>query len=421
MLPAAIYLFDRILSPVAVEAREAGIGKAGVPQVDKQEHLAAAAPQTANVNLRLSFAGSDLFKTLMLAWIVLGGLALTHYRVLVIAVLFLPAALLFQWQPGRARQAILKILATGIGAGLLFLPWFIRLSSGRILQVFGGLVSTPATQVAESVAQYNAIGNLAAYLPLGLWLLALLAFAWGILRRERGAALLGLWWLLVLLAANPHWLGLPGQGALSNFAVFIAFFLPVGVLLGAAVGWGWRERRSSGWLALLVCLALGLWGARERLKDLDIAGHALVTRPDLRAAAWIRANTPQSSRFLVNSFLAYGDTLVAGSDAGWWLPLLAGRATTLPPINYSSEQGPRPDFLEWTNDLTEAIEAFGLENPQVLAMLKERGVTHVYIGQRAGGVGNPGPALLQAALLTSSPNFRTIYHQDRVWVFELLE
>lgn len=473
ILPAAIYLVDRLLSRSTVEVEPVDVRD----DLNRSEENAPGKRESRTGRDRkpwLRFARSDLFKNLLLVWISLAGLALTHYRVLVFAVLFLPLALLFLLQPGRARLALLKTLAAGTGAGLLFLPWFIRLFSGRILRVFGGLVTTPPAQVAESVARYNVIGSLETYMPLAIWLLALLALLWGIWRRERAAALLGLWWFLILLAANPHWLGLPGQGALSNFAVFIAAYLPVAVLTGAAFGWAWNEglrftrklapdrmngrgpagrssraenspgrgnppkrgrsvvpptrsmdaarvQLASGWLALLLCLAIGLWGARERLRDVAIAQHALVTRPDLRAADWIQANTPQTSRFLVNSFLAYGDTLVAGSDAGWWLPLLAGRATTLPPINYSSEQGPRPDYLDWTNALTVAIQERGLEDAQVRALLKERGVTHVYIGQQGGRVGNPGPPLLQAGLLSESPYYRVVYHQDRVWIFEMSE
>jgi hypothetical protein len=55
----------------------------------------------------------------------------------------------------------------------------------------------------------------------------------------------------------------------------------------------------------------------------------------------------------------------------------------------------------------------------VIAMLKERGVTHVYIGQQQGSVNSPG-ALLDPAQLLSDSRFRLIYHQDRVYIFEFL-
>ena len=147
--------------------------------------------------------------------------------------------------------------------------------------------------------------------------------------------------------------------------------------------------------------------------------HALATRPDIRAAEWIQENTPQDARFLVNSFFAYDDTVIVGSDGGWWLPLLARRQTTLPPLNYGSERGPRPDYVHWINALTTEIQNKGIAHPDVLALLRARGVTHVYVGQRQGRVNYGGPHVLEPEQLLASPNFRPVYHQDRVWVFEV--
>lgn len=79
---------------------------------------------------------------------------------------------------------------------------------------------------------------------------------------------------------------------------------------------------------------------RERIRDVRPNQYALATRADLRAADWIRQNLPPDSKFLVNSFFAYGDTLIVGSDGGWWLPSLTGRKTNLPPMPYATERGP---------------------------------------------------------------------------------
>jgi hypothetical protein len=292
-------------------------------------------------------------------------------------------------------------------------------------QVFAAQLSTPATQVSEFTQQYNAIGDLATYLPLPLWILCFVALGWGLWRRNKPAAVVGIWWLLTLLAANPQWLGLPGTGAINNFAVFIAAYIPAAVLLGGAAGWlaAALQLPAGRWRSLaatLVLLGLSLWGARDRLADLKAPAFALVTRPDLRAAAWIQQNTPAQARFLVNSFFAYGDTSIVGSDGGWWLPLLARRDSTLPPLLYASEAGPTPDYRVWINALSRAIQQKGLEDPSVLAMLKERGVTHVYLGQQQGTVGYNGPMTLQPAQLAASPRFKAVYHEDRVWMFEVV-
>jgi len=122
---------------------------------------------------------------------------------------------------------------------------------------------------------------------------------------------------------------------------------------------------------------------------------------------------------LVNSFFAYGDTVIVGSDGGWWLPLLSQRQTTLPPLTYGSEGGPHPDYIQWINALTTEIQNKGIAHPDVLALLRARGITYVYIGQRQGRVNYGGPYVLDPQQLLADPNFRLAYHQDRVWIFQI--
>jgi len=374
-----------------------------------------------------------------LIWIAFGGLALTHYRVLIYAILFVIALFLFYAFRKRIWTLILRIFWAGLGAAVLYLPWFIHVFSGKILVILASQVTTPASQVTEFTQEYNAIGNLFTYLPAWLWLVLLLSIAWGLWRRETGVALISLWWFLMILAANPEWLNLPGMGALSNFAVFIAAYIPAGILTGTAVGWFFeavQEKRipnlsvgaklrlpaiSLFSIALItVILAAGLLGARQRRNDVKPADFALVTRPDLNAFNWIEANIPKNAGFLVNSFFAYGGTVIVGSDGGWWLPLLAGHKTNLPPITYGSEGDPWPGYKDWINNLTAVVLEKGIDDPQVLSMLNERNLRYIYVGQLQGSVNYPGPFPLAPETLLASQHFRPIYHQDRVWIFEMV-
>jgi hypothetical protein len=409
-----------------------------------------------------SFASWRFF---ILPWVALAGLGLAHYRVLIFVVFFFPALFLFQLGRQPLASLVGRMAAVGVGAGLLFIPWFVHVFAGRILANLAIRLSTPAAALPAATQEYNAPVDPRTILPALVWLLLLFALAWALWRRERAAALIGLWWLFLLLAVNPHWIGLPGTGALTNFALLIAAYIPAGVLLGAGLSWllsaaddrpfastqGRRsatddisenresrtENRISSFATLSPChlvtlsavirgmmavllAGLALWGAGQRLADLDVAQHALVTRPDERAAAWIKANTPPDARFLVNAFFAYGGATVVGSDGGWWLPLLAGRQTTLPPILYGSEQAPRPDYRLWINALPTLLGQKPPDDPEVLAMLRERGVTHVYIGQRQGRLNYDGPGILEPRQLLASPHFRPVYHEDRVWVFEVV-
>jgi hypothetical protein len=318
----------------------------------------------------------------------------------------------------------------------LSLPWFIHLYAGKYMSIFTNQVTTPPNQISTFTQQYNSIGDLFSYLPAVVWILLLLGAAWSLWRRERDAAVVSLWWFLLLLAANPQWLGLPGAGALTSFAVLIAAYIPAGILIGAAAGWAIgdiQEGKSEqllttisakrlGWLgsACLVILILisGVWFARAQLRVIDPLRFSLGTRADLRALKWIGEHTPSEAGFLVNSFFAYGGSLIAGSDGGWWIPLLTQRQSTQPPLNYGVEDGPIPGYRVWINKVPGMIINKGLYNPDTLELLKERRINYGYIGQQQGSVNSPAP-LLDLQTLQNGPQFEQIYHQDRVWIFKI--
>jgi hypothetical protein len=244
-------------------------------------------------------------------------------------------------------------------------------------------------------------------------------------RREKGAAIVAGWWALIFVAANPHWVALPGTGALSNFAVFIAAYIPAGILIGAGAGWFneiklSHQHQASGvirWVVLCLGLILALWGIGVREKDCRPKDYALLTRPDLRTAEWIRTNLPGDSLTLVNTFLAYSGTTAVGSDGGWWLPLLTGRATTLPPINYGMEQAIDPGLQRDIKEFTVAIKSNAIETPAFRDVLIGYGVTHLYIGQRHGLVNDSNPTFSPLILEKLYP---VIYHQDGLWLFKVV-
>jgi hypothetical protein len=360
----------------------------------------------------------------ILSWIAAGGLALTHYRVLIFYIVFVLAWVLLSLKSATWRQVLSRVVWIGIGSVVLFLPWFAHTFVGEITRNFGRQLSTGADQLSSFALEYNALGDLGFYLSPFWWLVLAVALVIGLWQHRREILLMSLWWFLLLLATNPAWLELPGSGAISNHALFMAAYILAGVLVGDLLGQLMTRLGSRRWwgaLAVFIIVGAGSQGTRMRMRDMDIPQHALVTRPDVQAMAWIRENTSKDARFLVNSLFAYGSSVIAGSDGGWWLPLLAGRANTVPPLNYGTEKGPQPDYREWVNALSVEIRDKGIDHPDVLALLRERGITYVYIGQRQGRVNYDGPHVLDAQELLASPAFRLIYHQDRVWVFDLAE
>jgi hypothetical protein len=97
---------------------------------------------------------------------------------------------------------------------------------------------------------------------------------------------------------------------------------------------------------------------------------------------------------------------------------LARRHVTVPPINYAFEHDPWPGYLEQVNALTFEIQANGIQNPNVLSQLKARGISYIYVGQRQGQVNSGGP-LFTVEQLLADPSFHLVYHQDRVWIFQI--
>jgi hypothetical protein len=115
----------------------------------------------------------------------------------------------------------------------------------------------------------------------------------------------------------------------------------------------------------------------------------------------------------------YGGSTAAGADAGWWLPYLAHRTTTIPPVNYGTELGPTPDYQQQVLDLAKAEIEKGITDPDVLEMARQEGISYVYIGQQQGKVNTDLMPLDPQALLADS-RFHLVFQRDRTYVFEIL-
>jgi hypothetical protein len=375
--------------------------------------------------------------SMIIAWILLGGLALTHYRIIIIAVLFIPAYEIFHF----SRKAFIiwfgRVAWIGLGGLLLFLPWFIHVFSGKIINLFTAQVTTLPAEAASSTQIINSIGNIRSYLPLGIWFLFLICVGWGLVKRNTEISTITIWWFFAIILSNLNLIGLPGSGVLTNFAIFIAIYIPASLVIGPtlilvvqniqrpsiakSLPLESNKRLIFIDAALMIAICVfGIWGLSNRVKDLNLSSFALVTRPDMRAMTWIRENSPEDANFLVNSFFAFYNSVVAGSDGGWWIPLLAERKTSLPPLTYGFEEGVGSATTQTANSLAREIQTKGIGNPEIISLLIQKGIKYLYIGQRQGSINYDGPQVLDPKIISSLPNFNEIYHQDRVWIFEVI-
>jgi hypothetical protein len=312
-------------------------------------------------------------------------------------------------------------LATALGGGLA-LPWIVRLAT----QALPSVVASPGRLAAAT--GYNAfpIDYFQSVLDRGWIAAALLALAWGVFRRDRAVAAVGLWVALTFGLLN---LG-PGTWLVNNNSWAITLFVPGSIL----VGWGtdclfgleiqpspndpgnssqFRRLRRLGSIAAQMALA-GLaayaavrgWKAQvEIVKPVTVLANA----SDAEALVWVRDHTPAGAVFLVNGW-RWLPNIWAGSDGGAWLWPWAGHRTTLPPVDYATN----PELSRQVNAFNEAAEtafAASPDSPEALALLKQAGVTHVFIGAKGG--------TLKPEVFAASPAYRLIYSNGADWVFEL--
>jgi hypothetical protein len=268
-------------------------------------------------------------------------------------------------------------------------------------------------------------------------LAGLLAALW---RREWRMALPAIWCALMVIAVVPYVVGLPGAGVIDTLTGLGTLYLPAALLAGYALALA--QRFGAALLARLhmpPVLGAALLGVLLLLAIASNIGWqthvvtgdtALVVAADIAAMQWIRENTPTDARFVINSFPAYAGTLAAGTDAGWWIPLLARRATTLPPLTYGSEKGERPAYLLGVNALVKKLRGRELTDPTPLRVdlsrpvavktLTANAIDYVYIGAHA----YPGPDFadwIDGAALRASPFFKLVYARDGVEIFQFLK
>lgn len=379
--------------------------------------------------------------------ILLAGLSLIHFIVLLFTLMFMAmsgALWLLRAEKIELRAGVLAAAAAAVLALGMALPWMLVLAQQK-------LVSTPEGSALPLVGggTFNALDMNLVWAGQNRWLIAgaLAAALWGIRRHQRAAleqigwvaalvasanpwlalyvlpvagGALGLWaalrrrWLLMLLGlllvlANSRLLRLPYLSLLTNEAVVISLFLPMGVLIGGAAAWGWDalaapRRAWARGLAVLLVAGVATWGGWN-LRDVVNPSTVLVGAGDVAALEWAAANTPADARFLVNTagWLRTG----RGSDAGWWLLPLAGRWVSAPPVIY--DYAP-PAFANAARARNAVVSRFKAGDEQELyALIDRERITYVFLGTHGGP--------LSAAAFPASAGFDKVYERDGATIF----
>jgi len=365
---------------------------------------------------------------LLLTGVALAGMFLYYYRMPFYYAAFVIAWVLAcglprWWLDWRSwGRWVTQLTMSGLVMLTLILPWLVHIASSSLATGVEAGVATGST-LERVLQEYEAWRDIVIYVPKAFMVLAVIGLIWGAIQRRGEVLAIALWvpGLVSLVAARL--LRLPGTNYMQSFAIMIGLYIPVGLLGGYAIDFmldsvgqsvkTWRRVFVTG-----VLIAVAVWSARDRSAVVSPA-YRMVAPADLVAMDWIRANTPADARFLVDGFAIYNRTSIVGSDAGWWIPLLAGRQNTIPP-QYAlvNEQPYQPGYDRAMTDLVLKLRQVGATSPAGIRLLCQYGITHVYVGQGQGRIAIPPPEpMLPIADLEASPHFMELYRQDKVGVF----
>lgn len=351
------------------------------------------------------------------------GLFLVHYRAALFFVAFLGGILalwlIFTWRAGRIGKAI-RAAAAGVATILLVSPWLWRLYQVAILPE----AAQGSWQASET---YSAVPWDLVWLWPNRWLIAgaICALVWAglqFLPRQAAEARQRAWsaWGLLLgsglliLLANLTLLGWANFRQLNNGSLVIMLYLPVCALCGylvASLLKSWQTQDAAAWRvsqlpwAVLV-LALALWGGGRMLGVVNPV-TVLFYPEDGRAMAWIRLNLPPDARFLVNA-APWQEGVYMGADGGYWLTLLTGRLSSMPPALYYYGT---PQYVAQVEALARATSQEKVDDPAFWQSIEAFGATYIYIGARGGN--------LTPEILLRSQRFIPVYSTGGVWIFRI--
>jgi hypothetical protein len=367
--------------------------------------------------------------TVVLAAVALAGMILSYYRMPFYYAAFILALLIgwgipawrlnkFEWMRKYGLLLVIAVLA-----GLLFLPWGLRMVGSNLAgDVQAGISKGSPLNVVRS--EMLAWKDTFFFVPKALAIMALVGLIWGLARKNWMVAAQGLWFILLAAVIPGRLIHLPAANMMQTFAIIIALYIPVAMVVGwiaaeiAGAGKGWIRQGLVG-ISLSLLAVYFAAGQRTIVQPMV---YTYITRPDTIAMAWIKENIPTDAFFFVEGVM-YKDTSIIGSDAGWWIPLLTRRQNTMPPQYALYNEVPiQTGYTERMIDLLKSTQTASPVSTDFVGMLCSEGITHVYIGQQHGQAALKmlgSAAMFSEVPFLNSPYYKQVYHQDQVYIFEL--
>lgn len=372
------------------------------------------------------------WRPVLLSSIVTASLVETHYLVTLFAAVFIAAYLLVRVTRAPNWLTVKRLLIGSISVTLVALlftaPWLLNITRGYWDTVAGNAFTppqnspVPTTLPLESITAFPHGSSTIAMIKGFILGLAVLGLLIGLSQRAWKVLLWAVWSLLLILMPFPYLIGLPGKGIISVFTAYIALYITVVPLAGYALGWLQqrlvvRLGRIASVGAIVLIIAGTLWGSTWQRSLIDTQ-YQLFTPADAAAMEWIKRSTPKDALFLVNMFPAYYDTLFVGADGGWWIPLLTGRRSTVPPITYGTERAATETYVKEVNAFGRALREHPLPSKEAIQLIRAAGIDYIYIGPHLDP-SSVAQRIDVQALRYRPQQFPIVYERDGVIIFAL--
>jgi len=250
---------------------------------------------------------------------------LFHFRVSAFYLLFLLVTILWQiWQDRKDRVWLRLVpicVVIAIIALLLIAPALYDVGRAflyeRLTQAEG--IWGPAD---KSNPYYQTSWNQVPILVASPWLLVIAGacLVFGLVRKNSMVKLSLLWAIGLYLLGNAYLLKIRVLDITNLPAALLAFYLPIGLIVGSAVQEllesvriSWRQTFER--IVLVVLFLSGFCASHARVADI-VSYRYWITRADLEAMEWIKANTPSDAVFAINTYF-WLPNAVCGADAGY--------------------------------------------------------------------------------------------------------
>jgi hypothetical protein len=338
------------------------------------------------------------------------GLALTHYRVTIMAAIgsfLLIALLLVTQQTELSSRRFISWAISIILCAIYSAPWLrnLLISGARGVNISYALSLDPSffsiTRLGEPVLKY--ITN------IPLLMLAAIGSLYGILKKEFLILWQTIWLLCMLVVAK---LNISGS-YFDPVTVYMTIFIPIAIMSGWLILRILKalETRSIQYSIVILVFLIGfIIGIVKSETIIQASTAAFVSSCDVEAAQWISENIPPDAVFMINTYaFPFAPRYIIGIDGGYWLPLLANRMTVVPPMTYQNERFESAK-MEKTMVRLHNLEGH-LTSPKAIDELHGAHVTHVYVG----GVGG----IISVDELLKSSHFQLLYRNNGCYIFKV--